>query len=688
MGSVSRMSRTLDALERTFGHSGFRPGQESVVDSILAQRPTLAVMPTGSGKSLCYQLPAVILHGLTVVVSPLIALIRDQVRALVDKGVAAASLTSLQSHEERQDVLRRLDAGELDILYVAPERFRKAPFVRRLEAAQIALFVVDEAHCISQWGHDFRPDYARLGEAITRVQPDRVAAFTATATAEVQGSIVTQLGLPDPNIIVTGFDRTNLELSVIETARGKAKLQATLHALRTWTTDAGAAIVYVATRKKTEAVAEALTEAGFDAHAYHAGLEGAQRRRVEQHFSDAPQPIVVATTAFGMGIDRADVRVVVHFQIPGSVEGYYQEVGRAGRDGAPAAGVLIYDSSDLRYAFMKHEASCPSPQAVLRAFEIVSEQSHAPLGFDDWVHQIEAEVGPAARAALVALEQAGDLSFMGSGVQRLSHSPSVDPQMLEDRSRRERARLDAMIGYVMRAPCRRRYLVEYFAGPQDGPGCAVCDRCLAPPAEVLEGPARQHALMALSCIARMRGEYGKARIGDVLMGSRARPVTDAGLQTLSTHGLLKGWSKAEVVSLLDALTRAELAKVTGRDYPKLMLSEAGAAALKSGAPIALDLRLTRWGHEGAQKAARPASTAPEVDDAARPLFDALRSWRSDTAKELGKPPYVVAHDKLLAALSAERPQTKDELAGLPGIGPAKLERFGAAILEIVAAHCS
>lgn len=678
------MSATLDALERVFGHTEFRPGQSEVVQSIIDGHPTLAVMPTGAGKSLCYQLPAVILDGLTLVVSPLIALIHDQVRALKAQGVAAASLTSSDSYEDRQGTLKRLQAGELDILYVAPERFRNPGFLKHIQQANLALFVVDEAHCISQWGHDFRPDYARLGDIIQRLAPPRVAALTATATVDVQDNILSQLGLHEPTKIITGFDRPNLELSVTEAGRGKAKLKATKTALQTWTEDGGAAIVYVATRKKTEEIAAALAEEGFDAHAYHAGLDPVIRRRVEEHFTNADQPVVVATTAFGMGIDRADVRVVVHYQIPSSVEGYYQEVGRGGRDGAAAGGVLLYDSSDLRYTYMKHQASCPSPEAVAQAFAMVNQQASAPHSFDQWIQYLEPEVGPATRAALIALEQAGDVAFTGQGAQCFVPECTVDPEMLQERARRERARLDAMIGYVMRAPCRRRYLVDYFGDARRPDRCEVCDRCLAPDALVLEGEARQHALMALSCVARMRGRYGKTRVADVLLGSRARPIIEAGLTELSTHGLLKGWTRPDVLALLDALTRAELAKITGQEYPKLMLCETGADALKGGT-IALQLQLERGPKKAGGSSSTPG-TAATVDASAQPLFDALRSWRSTVAQELGKPPYVVAHDKLLAELSNRRPESLQVLATLPGIGPSKLEKYGAAILEIVVAY--
>jgi ATP-dependent DNA helicase RecQ len=670
----------LSATLGRFGHEGFRPGQEDVVRAILEHRETLAVMPTGSGKSLCYQLPAVVLPGTAVVVSPLVALIRDQVRSLLAKGMRAASLTGHDGAEEKRATLVELARGKLDLIYVAPERFRSPAFVEALGATRLCLFAVDEAHCISQWGHDFRPDYARLGELIAQLGPERVAALTATATPDVRNDIVRQLGLRDPQVIVTGFDRPNLVLSVEAAKKGREKLERVAATLVERTGDGGAAIVYVATRKTAQKVATALAERGFDAHPYHAGMSGPERSRVERHFSDADRPVVVATTAFGMGIDRGDVRAVVHYQIPASPEAYYQEVGRAGRDGKPAHGVLIYDQADLRHAFAKHEASCPRPAAVATTLAIVAAEADTQRDFDEWVSRVEADVGPSARAALVALEQAQDLRLSPAGAHVWTESPSIDPASLEERARRERVRLDAMVGYVTRAACRRRYLVDYFGDTRRPEQCGTCDRCRGPAPRELEGPELEAAWMALSCIARMRGRWGKAKVVDVLLGSRAQPIRDAGLDQLSTHGLLQKWSRQRVLSLLDALVAAELAQIAGTDYPKLMLTEAGVRTLKSRAPVRLRLEPRA---ETRTDRSQVHSAAPELDGADAELFERLRTWRAHLAAQLGKPPYVIAHDRALAAVCAARPESPSELLGVPGFGPTKVERYGEALLGIV-----
>lgn len=666
-----------EALQRVFGHDEFRAGQEEVIRSILDGRPTLAVMPTGAGKSLCYQLPAVLLEGTTLVVSPLIALIRDQVRSLEAKGVAAASLTSADADGDR--TLRRLRAGELDILYVAPERFRSRRFMEALQEAPLELVAIDEAHCISQWGHNFRPDYDRLGGLLTELGPKRLAALTATATPLVRDDIVSRLEMRRPQVVVTGFDRPNLELEVVESKGGAAKLKAVQAALKDLD---GAGIVYVATRKHAEEVAAALAEEGLDARGYHAGIGASARRDVELFFAEAARPVVVATTAFGMGVDRADVRAVVHYHLPSSPEAYYQEVGRAGRDGEPARGVLIYDATDLRYVLMRADAACPTIETVAAAFDAFRASPRAAEGLDGWSRHLEPAVGASARAALVALDQAGDIDLeTGEWAAELS----VDEAILQERAKREHQRVDAMVGYVTRAPCRRRYLVDYFGDPRRPDACGICDRCLAPEPVELQGDDKTHVLMALSCIARMRGRHGKRRILEVLTGSQAQTVTDVGLHRLSTHGLLAHLDKKVVRSLIDALLQADLARIVGSSYPRIAISELGVAVLRGDKPVLLAPTWTKAGG-GSRRQTRPtAEPPPELDADQQALLEVLRCWRTDTARRLGKPPYVVAHDRLLVLICTERPTTMDELAQLPGIGPAKLEQFGSEILEKVAA---
>lgn len=651
--------------------------------AVLDGTPTLAVMPTGAGKSLCYQLPSVLLDGTTVVVSPLIALIRDQVGSMRRAGVRAASLTSMDSPQERQETMEALSAGALDLLYVAPERFRRRSFVEALSRRPIPLFVIDEAHCISQWGYDFRPDYARLGEVIARLKPARIGGLTATATPEVRQDILRSLGLEQAHTIVTGFDRPNLALSVQERGQGAPKLAATEAAIREWTAEGGAAIVYVATRRASEQVAAELSARQLPAIPYHAGLPPPTRQAAQAAFESARPPVVVATSAFGMGVDKPDVRVVVHYHLPSAPEAYYQEVGRAGRDGAPAGGVLLYNGGDLRILGQRLEASCPSPGAVQAVHRRLSEHlagDPGPMSFDLLVEVAEDAAGRAGRASVVTLEQSGDLSLSGP-VPELSAELKVNFDWLRERARRERQRLDAMIGYALRAPCRRRYLVDYFGDARRPERCEACDRCLAPAASELSGEEEEQALMALSCVARMRGRFGKAKVADVLVGSRAEPIIRARLDQLSTHGLLSSWSRQRVMSLLDALVQAELAEISIGDYPLLSLTEAGAEAARRRRPICMVMPKEDRPRGGKRRRGPPLEVSPQ----AAPALDRMRSWRREEAQRTGKPAYTIAQDKLLVAIAEAQPADLDELSTIKGIGPAKLSLYGETLLSLLAA---
>jgi ATP-dependent DNA helicase RecQ len=509
----SRALSVSAALSR-FGLSEFRPGQREVIEAVLAGRPTIAVLPTGAGKSLCYQLPSLALGGLTVVVSPLIALMKDQVDALSAHGIPATFINSSIDPEERRRRLHASLRGEVRLLYVAPERFRAPAFFEALERARPALLAIDEAHCIVEWGRDFRPDYARLGEVVQRLRPPRVVALTATATPAVRAQIVRQLGLVEPAVFVRGFDRPNLELGVVPVAGDQDKLGRCAALLGEPAVRVAPSIVYVATRKKAEQVALQLCDRGIAARAYHAGMADAERVEVQELWmNDRRLRAVVATNAFGMGIDQRDVRLVVHHDLPGSIEAYYQEAGRAGRDGLPARCVLLFNHADVK----------------LREFLIDNAGA-------------EGAVKPAAVMAA------------------------------------ERQQLQAMTRYAYARSCRRTFLLDYFGDEVRacGAGQSACDNCAVTGTRV--APAdEQHLLVrkVLSCVARLDGRYGAGRIALCLRGSTAPEVTAAGMQQLGTYGLLRHRSQGFALDLLSALVAAGLLAKDGGELPRLRITSRG-----------------------------------------------------------------------------------------------------------------
>ncbi len=620
-------------------------------------------------------------------VSPLIALMHDQVQQLQNKGIAAAALTSHSSEEERQTIETQLRRGELKLLYVAPERFRHRFFLKRLQQLELSLFVIDEVHCISQWGHDFRPDYARMQEVLQILSPEYFVGLTATATPQVIEDILNNLGLEKPKVHVEGFDRPNLALEVRSVSGKAAKFKEIVSALRTWMEKEGSAIVYVSSRKGCEELCHKLREENFAAEYYHAGMSPDQRKTIQKLFETNQCRLILATSAFGMGVDKADVRLVVHYHIPNAPEAYYQEVGRAGRDGLPAAGILLYDSVDIRYANQRMLSLCPPWPLVEDAWKFAQEYipKDPMLSFDEFCFQTEQRLGIGARAAVVALEHAGNISWVSEQLYVLPGELRVEKSALEARNRVEQNRLQSMLGYVYRASCRRKYLVEYFSHDLDTPDCGTCDRCQEPAPQAASGEILKAAQMALSCIARMRGRYGRTKVAEVLLGAKTKPILENQLDQLSTFGLLAGWSKEDVQSLLNSLLRADLARVTLDSFPKLTYTEAGVAALKGQKAMEIDFagpsrKPSKKSRSGGEKKDH------QLSEQQQPVYSALRQWRTAQARTLGKPPFMVAHDQMLVDIATEQPTTLDRLSSINGIGPSKLEKYGEAILEIVSEH--
>jgi len=603
------------------------------VRAVLAGHDVLAVMPTGSGKSIGYQLPAILLPGLTLVVSPLIALMKDQVDELNRKGIRAAALHSHASPAERRAAVAEARRGNLRLLYVAPERFASDSFVRDLADIQLSRFAVDEAHCVSEWGHDFRPDYRRLAEAAARCRRadgeegrPPIIAFTATATPEVREDIVTLLGLAQPRVFVAGFDRPNLFFDVRRVS-GELEKRTLLPEI----VAGRRALVYAATRKSTERAAEALRAAGIEAEAYHAGLNEIERTRVQNGFAAGSVRIVCATNAFGMGIDRPDVEAVVHFEIPGSLEAYYQEIGRGGRDGRAATTTLFWNYVDVR----------------TREFFIEKEDEEAEL----WRH----------RAPL-------------------------DPEQRESKRELDRKKLRRMIAYADSTGCLRAALLHYFGDPGAPARCGNCGNCAR--RRPLDAEEILFLRKILSGVARAGERFGKRKITAMLVGDReGLPLS---LQTLSTTGLLAGEEPKKIGRWIDAAAGAGLLQVSDDVYRTLSLTRRGRDVM-AGRSAHAELTLPEPARPriGRVKKTRispaaPAEAGPRGTEADHALLAALKLWRRREASERAIPAYVVLHDRTLAAIAALRPASLEALAEVPGIGPAKLAAYGKELLALVA----
>ena len=577
-------------LRSTFGFDSFRGAQEEVVARVMAGEHTLAVMPTGAGKSLCYQLPALVRDGTALVVSPLIALMHDQIRSAEAMGIRAASLTSADSDRER--TIERFRSGELDLLYVAPERATTDSFRRLVDGAPLALIAIDEAHCVSEWGHDFRPDYRQLRPLLdTRGEVPRLA-LTATADARTRADILAQLGIPDEGLIVAGFDRPNIRYHVVPRDRAARQVQAVMSAAP------GPGIVYVPSRNAAEKLAEQLDDPSRRVLAYHAGLEPQVRKRNQAAFVGSENLVIAATVAFGMGIDKPDVRFVAHAGIPKSIEAFYQETGRAGRDGEPAEAWLFWGAEDFARARRR----------------------------------IELEVEP-------------------------------------DRRPGERERLNALAAFVEAATCRRAILLRHF-GEEPPERCGNCDNCLAPPATV---DATEVARKLLSAAFRTEMRFGVAHLAEVLAGNDSEKVRGFGHHRLSVFGI----ASPEEVALVRPVARALIARDALRAdaYGGLSFGPGARPILKGEEPLTIAVPPPR------RRGSRRRSEGP-----ADPMFDALRAARRDLSQAAGVPPYVVFHDSTLRGIAEARPRTLAELSTIQGVGAAKLERYGAAMLAAVAAQ--
>ncbi|HYF59488.1 MAG TPA: DNA helicase RecQ [Burkholderiaceae bacterium] len=607
-------SAALDVLRRVWGFPAFRGLQQAIVEHLVGGGDALVLMPTGAGKSLCYQVPSLVRPGTGVVVSPLIALMQDQVEALRENGVRAEYLNSTLSLDDVRRIERALRAGEVDLLYVAPERLLTERCLALLDSLDIALFAIDEAHCVSQWGHDFRPEYLGLSVLHERFASVPRIALTATADPQTRREIRERLALEDASEFVSSFDRPNIRYTIVEKDEPRRQLLALLEGEHR----GQAGIVYCASRKRVDETAAWLRAEGFDALPYHAGMGSAERAANQSRFLREDGVVMVATIAFGMGIDKPDVRFVVHLDMPKTVEGYYQETGRAGRDGLPSQAWMAYGLQD-----------------VVNNRRMIDES------------------------------EAGD-----------------------EHKRALRAKLDAMVGLAEADGCRRVLLLRYF-GEESSP-CGNCDNCIRPPER---WDATEAARKLLSCIYRIRQVggfgYGAQYVIDVLRGERNEKVLERGHDRLSTFGIGADLDANAWRAVLRQLVARGLVEVAHERYGVLELTEASKPVLRGEEPVLLaKASLSRApkargrrnrGAGGPAADATAAAIGLDAESAAR--FARLRAWRLETAREHGVPPYVIFHDSHLAEIARRAPLDLDELGEVPGVGAAKLERYGRAVLE-------
>jgi ATP-dependent DNA helicase RecQ len=780
------MEEAHAALKKFFGFEGFREGQGEVVESVLAGHDTVVVMPTGGGKSLCFQLPALMRDGVTVVVSPLIALMKDQVDALQARGLPATFINSSLDFEEQKERIAGVRQGRFKLLYVAPERFRSNHFVETLQRAQISLFAVDEAHCISAWGHDFRPDYLRLQSFRERIGRPQTVALTATATPYVRADIIEQLKLDDPRAFVSGFDRPNLSLGVVHTEKEREKYARIRQLASEYAGQSG--IVYTSTRKSVEQITRKLLDAQLSVVGYHAGMTDEERVRAQEEFMSGGAQVIVATNAFGMGIDKPDIRFVVHFHLPGSIEAYYQEIGRAGRDGRQSVCLLLFNYADKRTQDYFIEGSYPPPELIAKVYEALvstnqrrielstreiaaraglrnemavqsalitlekaghvergtasenraslrlltaphlareavaarrsaqlkqvlfsllggyglNERADAEVDVADFADTLGMELAQ-ARRALSSLAEAGILRYQPArrtrGVVMLDEEPAtrlrIRPEDLARRAALEQRKLREMISFCYTENCYRSFILDYFGDRSHDGTCGKCGNCLlqsstrgggaapldAPrdldrfimkhvPAgleleeelatqsrvrkrrEAAEAPAfeegdgdgadsfavteprelsedeRLTVRKILACAARMGGRFGKGMLASALRGSRSAKLSQAGLDRLSTYGILSGMTQDEILLYVDALVAAGCLHVTGGAYPTISLTPEGGEVMRERATVRLRLPPLYTGPAYAptsprtpQRASAPAAPKTSTVDETYALYE-------------------------------------------------------------------
>ena len=696
---MSAIDRAREKLQEIFGFEDFLDGQEGVIEQILSGRDGSVVMPTGGGKSLCYQLPALCRGGVTLVVSPLIALMKDQVDALEERGVAVTLINSTLTWNEQKERLEGMKNGAYRLVYIAPERFRASSFMGALSDVKIEMVAIDEAHCLSQWGHDFRPDYMRLGKALEDMGRPQCVALTATATPIVREDIRGVLNLREPFESISGFERPNLSFTITpveKVAQKYGRLKKVLAENKT-------GIVYCATRKKVEEVAETIHSWGLKCIAYHGGMSDQEREDTQNAFISREADIAVATNAFGMGIDRSDVRFVVHFEIPGSVEAYYQEAGRAGRDGEASVCELLFNYADTRTQEFFIDGVNPGPGMIRDVYQFflneADENYEVHRTLDEIKDAIGAKNGMAVGAALGSLIRGRwverfDVPGMRAKGTRLlkpdvlTRDLTLDEAALEEKERRDREKLEKMVQLCYANTCRQQWVLEYF-GEVDAPVCGSCDVCRGEENSERRAPSDEENLIVrkfLSGVARMsrrtptgwEGIFGRGRIVQMLLGSKSQEVLRVRLHELKTYGILKKQGTAYLNALARSLNSGGLIVTQMGEYPLVTLTPRGEQVMMGKTSYSLE-----WpSNDGGSKTSAEGVDLQDLGFDGQ-LYDRLKDVRTRLAKAAQVPAYVIFPNNTLEHLARLRPKTMDAGLLVKGIGEAKAEKYLEPFLKVI-----
>ncbi|HIG27844.1 MAG TPA: ATP-dependent DNA helicase RecQ [Verrucomicrobiales bacterium] len=711
----SLIESAKSALDHYFGFRDFLDGQESVIQAILDQKDVLVVMPTGGGKSLCFQLPGIILPGVTVVVSPLIALMKDQVDSLLARNIRATLINSAISTLEQSERIDRLVRGEYDLVYVAPERFRSRAFVSALKQVKIGLFAVDEAHCLSQWGHDFRPDYLRLSAAIDALGNPQKAAFTATATEIVRDDILKHLQLRDPAVFVSGFSRPNLQLNIRNVDTKSEKFQ--------WLTkvvsEQKTGIIYCATRKNVEEVACFLADSNIRSIGYHGGMSDEERVRAQNQYLQREADVAVATNAFGMGIDRSDVRFVIHFDVPGSVEAYYQEVGRAGRDGNPSVCELLFNYADTRTQEFFIDGNNPGIDKIRDVYEALRSEANSEFQVELSINDIAEKAGirntMAVGTSLGVLSRHGYVERFDIEGKRIRGSRLLQPTLsalhldidekgLAEKDKRDREKLRSIIEFCYSTRCRPQWILDYF-GEKNAEGCRNCDVCDKEASGEIRSPNSEEETIVrkvLSGVARMsirqgdqwQGRFGRGRVIQMLTGSRSKEILNARLDSLSTYGILAELSPSYLQALYKEMEKVGLVESSKGEYPVVRLTDYGVEVMKSQTSFRLFWpELCPKHKKSASGKSKPkvshSDSESDFEEIGfdQELFKKLKLVRLDIASKKGNlPVFRVFSNATLEMMVRLHPTTVDEGMAIPGVGPIKAETFLPEFLKVIRNH--